>query len=185
LKIIMLEKNKKNYENKYDALTIAKYLLSLDKDRKYFNDNFNDKITKNEITLANTIKGNFRLNQILYLLQISHYQKYKQLLFKDKLYAWDNGVVIYRVYTHFQKLYHNLDNQKTQDISEETKEFIDRHFDYLKDIPDEDLQEFSYTDPVWHSTWNQSLQPEIKLTNKENQEIYQRFCPRWFQELGL
>jgi len=35
---------------------------------------------------------------------------------------------------------------------EETKEFITKHFNHLKDISDRELQEFSYTDPVWSST---------------------------------
>ena len=86
-----------NNKPKYDALTIAKYLLSLDKEKKYF-------VTKkmeNKTTLAVAIRGNFRLNQMLYLLQISYYQKYKQLLFEDKLYAWEHGVIVYSVYTHF------------------------------------------------------------------------------------
>ena len=68
---------------KYEALTIAKYLLSLDPDREYFT----NKKTKNKFTLATIIKGNFRLNQMLYLLQISYHINDNRLLFKDKLYA--------------------------------------------------------------------------------------------------
>jgi uncharacterized phage-associated protein len=82
---------------KYNALSIAKYLLSLDPKREYFN----NKRTKNKITLRTITAGNFRLHQILYLLQIFHQLKYGQPLFSDNLYAWENGIVVYKVHTHF------------------------------------------------------------------------------------
>jgi hypothetical protein len=68
---------------KHNALNIAKYLLSLDKNREYFD----NKKTENEINLSSVIRGNFRLNQILYLLQILYYLEHKELLFEDNLYA--------------------------------------------------------------------------------------------------
>ena len=68
---------------KYKALSIAKYLLSLDKDREYFE----NKRTEHKITSATITVGNFRLNQMLYLIQILYYLKYKNLLFEDKFYA--------------------------------------------------------------------------------------------------
>jgi uncharacterized phage-associated protein len=89
--------NTKNEQVEYNALSIAKYLLSLDENREYF-------ITKkmeNKIVLSTGIRGNFRLNQMLYLLQILYYLEHGRFLFKDNLYAWENGVVVYSVYTHF------------------------------------------------------------------------------------
>jgi uncharacterized phage-associated protein len=84
-------------KTKYNALSVAKYLLSLDPKREYFD---NKKMT-NKIILATVMRGKFRLNQMLYLLQILHYLKYQELLFEDNLYAWEHGVVVYSVYTHF------------------------------------------------------------------------------------
>ena len=84
-------------ETKHNALSIAKYLLSLDEDREYFN---NEKM-ENEITFATVIRGNFRLNQMLYLLQMLYYLEHKQLLFKDNLYAWEHGAIVYSIYTRF------------------------------------------------------------------------------------
>jgi len=77
------EGRQKNTRTKYDALSIAKYLLSLDEEREYFD---NKKI-ENKITLAVAIRGNFRLNQMLYLLQMFYYLEHKELLFEDNLYA--------------------------------------------------------------------------------------------------
>jgi uncharacterized phage-associated protein len=132
---------------KYNAISIAKYLLSLDKERKYFN---NKKMT-NGTTMATVIRGNFRLNQILYLLQIIYYLENKQPLFEDKLYAWEHGVIVYSVYTHFWSLYLNL-NSKEIIENQKIKEFITKCFEYLKNLPDRVLQEFSYNDPAWSST---------------------------------
>lgn len=169
-------------KNKYNALSIAKYLLSLDPEREYFD---NKKI-KNKIILSTTIRGIFRLNQILYLLQILYYLKYKKMLFEDNLYAWENGVVVYSVYTHFWTLYHNMNGKDIKDIEDkETKEFIDEYFKYLRNIPDDALQEFSYFDPARSSTWAKSPQPDIHFTNEENLEFYQRFRSRWLQEVKL
>ncbi len=82
---------------KYNALSIAKYLLSLDPKREYF---ITKKMT-NKTTLTTAITGNFRLNQMLYFFQILYYLKYEKSLFNDKIYAWENGMVVYSVYTHF------------------------------------------------------------------------------------
>src|SRR3954470_20832040 len=106
---------------KYNALSIAKYLLSLDPGREYFN----NKRTKNKITFNTTTVGRFRIHQILYLLQIFHYFKYSKPLFEDKFYAWENGVVVYKVYTHFWELYNGFNGQEIKNIEEEeTKKFI-------------------------------------------------------------
>src|SRR5438045_3092462 len=113
---------------KYEALTIAKYLLSLDPDREYF---VKEKMT-NKITLTTTTRGSFRLKQMLYFLQILHYLKHEKLLFDDKIYAFENGMIVYKVYTHFSELYHSLNNQNIEEIDKETKSFIDKFFNYLK-----------------------------------------------------
>ncbi|KLL03042.1 MAG: hypothetical protein MRECE_11c006 [Mycoplasmataceae bacterium CE_OT135] len=169
-------------EPKYDALTIAKYLLFLDKDREYFT---TGKMT-NKTTLTTIIKGNFRLNQVLYLLQIFYFLEHNQFLFKDKLYAWENGVIVYSVYTHFWSLYNNINDEGIKDIeNKETEQFIKGCFKHLKSIPDRILQEFSYNDPARFSTWSKSLQPDIHFTNKENLEFYQQFRSRWLQEARL
>lgn len=173
---------KKAELTKYDALSIAKYLFSLDPEREYF---VNKKMT-NKTTLATVIKGNFRLNQILYLIQIIYYLEHKKLLFSDNLYAWEHGIVIYSVYTRFPSLYNNINGKEVKDIEDkEIKKFIDECFKYLKNIPDSALQEFSYFDPARSSVWARSPQPNVHFTDKENLEFYQRFCSRWLQEVRL
>ena len=83
---------------RYEALSVAKYLFSLDPDRKYFND---AKKISTGVGFSKVLLGNWRLNQILYLLQVFHYVKYGQFLFKDNLYAFDNGFIVYDAYRNF------------------------------------------------------------------------------------
>lgn len=167
---------------RYNALSITKYLLSLDPNREYFT----TKKMTNKTTLTTTITGNFRLNQILYFLQILYYLKYENPLFNDKIYAWENGMIVYSVYTHFSELYHNLSSQNIKNIEDkETKKFIEKSFKFLKTIPDKKLQELAYTDPVWSSTWSRSSHPEINFTDKENIKVYQQFRSHWLQEVRL
>ncbi len=140
---------KKTQLPKYNALSITKYLLSLDPKREYF---ITKKMT-NKTTLTTTITGNFRLNQMLYFLQILYYLKYEKSLFNDKIYAWENGMIVYSVYTRFSELYHNINGKDVKDIEDkETRKFIDKCFKFLKNISDRKLQELAYTDPVWFST---------------------------------
>jgi hypothetical protein len=68
---------------KTDALSVARYLIFLDCKRDYFN----TKRMKTRLSLTQIIKGNFRLNQTLYLLQILYHLNYKEILFDDKIYA--------------------------------------------------------------------------------------------------
>lgn len=82
----------------YEAISIAKYLFSLDPKRNYFND-------KRKIStgagFSKVLLGNWRLNQILYLLQVFHYVKYGNFLFRDSLYAFDSGFIVYDAYRNF------------------------------------------------------------------------------------
>ena len=62
----------KKWETNTSALTIAKYLLSYDPQRKYF--------TKKE--------GNFRLNSLLHITQMLHCAKYGKLAFQETMIAY-------------------------------------------------------------------------------------------------
>ena len=55
------------------AVEIAKFLFSLDPDRKYF---------------TNSSTGNFRLNTMLHISQMLHCAKYGEVLFKEPLIAY-------------------------------------------------------------------------------------------------
>lgn len=107
-------------------------------------------------------------------------------MFNDKFYAWESGMIVYSVYTHFSELYYNMNGKSIKEIEDkETKKFIEKCFNYLRTTSDEALQEFAYTDPVWSSTWGRSSQPEINFTDKANLGIYRQCCSHWLQEAKL
>jgi hypothetical protein len=91
----------------YSALDVAKYLLSLDNKndwglRKYFTlrlISFGE-----EPDSSQTREGNFRLNKILHMCQIFHCIKYGKPLFGDRMEAYENGAIIYKVRLDFMKL---------------------------------------------------------------------------------
>jgi len=82
----------------YRARDIANYFLQLDQSGKMFN--------TSDLMEANSRRfwtGNARLNKYLHLAQNIYFVKYGQHLFRDNLYAYDNGGVVTDVH---EKLYH-------------------------------------------------------------------------------
>ena len=161
---------------KYSALSVAKYLFTLDPERKYFSDK--KKISTGE-GFSTILLGNWRLNQILYLLQVFHYVKYDKFLFQDDLYAFDNGFIIYDAYRNFWTLY----NGKWFDIEvegikeNETKNFLDHYFHYFQQYTNQELQEFYKEDPAWIDSWLENkTEPKIEFS-LHNLSYYQTFLP--------
>lgn len=161
---------------RYEAISIAKYLFSLDPKRNYFND-------KRRIStgtgFSSVLIGNWRLNQILYLLQIFHYVKYGKFLFKDDLYAFDNGFVIYDAYRNFWTLYNGqyFDNGVKDIHDKETKQFIKQYFNYFKNYTIKGLEEWYTTDPAWIEAWlERKKEPKIDFDQK-TLTYYQNFLP--------
>src|SRR5439155_9665967 len=76
---------------KYEALSIVKYLLSLDTNQEYF---------QIRVDNPDNSLGNRRLNWMLHLLQIFYYTKYDRLLFTDEMIALENGAVVYEIYRY-------------------------------------------------------------------------------------
>lgn len=167
-------------QSKTDALSVTRYLLFLDSERKYFD----TEVVKNKYTSSVMIRGNFRLNQILYLLRILYHLNYKKILFDDKIYAWEHGMIFYSVYSRFWELYWQDDKQGEKAIkNEEIKGFINRMFDFLKTIPDENLQAFVYNDPAWYSTWAKISEPSIDFAEEKYFDNHQRVYSRLLQKV--
>ena len=153
-------------EARYSALTVAKYLFSLDPKREYFRSN---KKISTGAGFSSPLLGNWRLNQMLYLLQIFHYVKYNKFLFKDALYAFDNGFIVYDAYRNFWAL---CDKawflNKVENIHDkETKEFIRLLFDYFKSYSNKGLEEWYANDPAWIEAWmERKKEPKVEFDAK-------------------
>jgi len=137
----------------YEALSIAKYLFSLeDPHKEYF------KSTKKISTgagFSTILLGNWRLNQILYLCQVFYYVKHGKFLFKDDLYAFDNGFIVYDAYRNFwalcDKAWFLNKVESVQD--KEVRKFIKMVFNYFKKHTQRGLQEWYTNDPAWIEAW--------------------------------
>jgi uncharacterized phage-associated protein len=125
------------------AIEVAKYLLSLDPERKYFKDK---KMTSRvEETNPPTI-GNFRLNKMLHICQMLHYAKYGEPLFSEYLRAYPRGAIVYIVFKNFFNLFHEELEPQEILIREEKKEFISKIYYYFKKNSDQELENFSHDD---------------------------------------
>ena len=163
----------KQKQAKYDALTIAKYLFSLDPERKYFS----TKKISTSTGLSSIILGNFRLNQMLYLLQIFYYVKNHQFLFRDDLYAFDNGFIVYDAYRSFWFLYDNEQfGNGVEDIRDKKiKGFLNKLFSHFKQYSTKELEEFYNEDLAWIETWQEEKkEPKVEF-NSEVLNFYETF----------
>ncbi len=145
------------------AEKVAKYFLSKDKNNKYFNTNLI------KLNGRDCYEGNVRLNKYLYFAQTVYIAKYGELLFNEKVLAYENGPVVKEV----QEKYSILVNTKEEvELDEKIKSFLDKIFDALKNATCEELVEISHEDTAWkelsRSTYNA---PEIDVAKyKEKYE---------------
>lgn len=159
-------KNIQLKEAKYEALTIAKFLFSLDPKREYFR---GDKKISTGAGFSNPLLGNWRLSQMLYLLQVFHYVKYGYFLFKDDLYAFDNGFFVYDAYRNFWALHDKawFLNEAGNIQDKETKDFIRLLFNYFKNYSNKGLEEWYTNDPSWIEAWmERKKEPKIEFDPK-------------------
>lgn len=125
------------------AKDVALYFLHLDEDKTLF-----DKDSVMECNGSTFYVGNARLNKFLHLAQNIHIAKYSEPLFLEDIYAYNNGGVIKKIQENYPVLLAKRD-QPYGDISQETKMFLTRLFNILKDAPVERLIELSHEDPEW------------------------------------
>jgi len=144
------------------ALTVAKYFLSKDKDRKLFNNNVV------ELNGRRFYEGNARLNKYLFLSEVVYLAKYEKLLFDEDFKAYDNGPVIEEIMGAYARL-----NPNNTDINEDIKEFLDKIYLSLENATYEELIEISHEDPEWIKLKNETrTAPTMNLKN--NIEEYKK-----------
>lgn len=158
----------------YEALVIAKHLFSLDPKREYFS---NSKTIKTGTGLAMVLLGNWRLNQMLYLLQTFHYVKYGNFLFQDNLYAFDNGFIVYDVYRDFWALYDKawFLHRTKDNLDKKTKDFVKMIFFHFKDYPNQRLEDWYTHDPTWANSWlEKKKEPKVEF-DAQSLRFYKNF----------
>ncbi|KLU60054.1 hypothetical protein CEB3_c34850 [Peptococcaceae bacterium CEB3] len=65
-------------------------------------------MSQNYDTPQNTYDGNMKLQKLLYFAQLIHMAKYGEVLFKDPIYAFENGPVVENVRQDYKRCYYQL-----------------------------------------------------------------------------
>ena len=147
----MLEKkeirNKKNISQKerVSALSVAKYFLSLDPERKYF---VNQKMARGEEDSIPII-GNFRLNKLLQITQILYAAKEGKYLFSEEFLAFEHGGIIYKIYHDFHFLVDLQNHSIVGKLSSFLKIFLAKIYNFFKPYTNQQLEKFVHEDPAW------------------------------------
>lgn len=141
---------------------VAKYFLSKDKDKKLFNTNLVN------INGRSCYEGNIRLNKYLYFAQTVYLAKYGELLFEEPIQAFDNGPIVKEVMVKYAAMQANGNNEIQLD--EETKVFLDKIYEALKQASYQELVEITHEDTAWKElsdkTYNAPVIDIIKYQEK-------------------
>jgi uncharacterized phage-associated protein len=138
-------KKNKLLQAEYSAISVAKYLLSLDPKREYFN---LDLMSRKEDWESAPIEESFRLNKLLHICQMLYCAKYKKPLFKEQMLSFEHGAVVEIVRTNFVQLYSALSRGGINLLTKD-KSFIKKVFNYFRTSDNEELENFSHDDPAW------------------------------------
>lgn len=140
-----LTKKELSLKGKYAALKVAKYLISLDPQRKYFTLQW---MKPKEGWESTPREGSFRLNKLLHICQMLYCAKYQKPLFKESMLAFEHGGVVEDVRTGFLELYHIIGKEKSS-LEKNDQKFTQQIFVYFSQKKDDELENFSHDDPAW------------------------------------
>ena len=136
------------------AIDVAKYFLAKDSDQKVFTKNL---IEKNG---RKFYEGNARLNKYLHMAQNFYIAKTGNKLFKDDLYAYDNGAVALNVQENYAVL---LSRKDIPTFEPDVRDFLDRIYKLLENATLDELIELSHEDSEWDA--------KHKYYSKERQQM--------------
>ena len=124
------------------VIDAARFLLSLDPERVYFNKKL---YTSNGRTFY---EGNARLNKMLHLAHNIYIGKTGTLLFDSPFYAFDNGGIASEVQDNYAMLLGTSKNNE-HSLDEEIQIYLKKIFLIYKDAPIDELVEIDHEDPAW------------------------------------
>lgn len=122
------------------AIDVARFFLALDIDRKLFTQNLVERNGKN------FYEGNARLNKYLHIAQNLYIAKTGEKLFRDDLFAFDNGAVVPYVRNNFMSLYYS---DIVPQIPDKYLEFLNKVYKAFRNATIDDLIEISHEDNEW------------------------------------
>ncbi|MBQ3543979.1 MAG: DUF4065 domain-containing protein [Lachnospiraceae bacterium] len=126
-----------------DKFYVANYILSLDKEKKYFT---KELINRNGRTFY---EGNARLNKIMHLSQNIYLAKTGTLLIDADFYAYDNGAVIPEIQNNYSRIISQEYLDDYTNMTEEEKNFLTKMFVAFSCAPIDELIEIDHEDNEW------------------------------------
>lgn len=164
----------------YSALTIAKYLLSLDRKRNYFTLKWIDPKERWESIPR---EGSFRLNKMLHLCQMLYCAKYKKPLFWEKMLAFEHGAIVESVRIDYIKLHWTLGKQEIE-MEKDDKNFVKKVFNRFCSESNDTLENLSHDDPAW-KLGKEKINPQIMPLDERLINYYYDLLEDTLEEIGV
>lgn len=147
---------------------IAKYILSLDEN----NDIFINNLIK--LNGHDCYEGNVRLNKYLHIMQMVYIALTGNKLFREEMYAFDNGVVVNTVMNNYNYLKNTKNSYNLTDTK--VRDYLKRMFDILRYAPLPDLIEISHQDEEWKKKHNFYQKKDQLIDVDSQKENYKMMC---------
>ena len=147
-----------------DAVSVAKYFISKDKDRKLFNKNVV------EYNSRSFYEGNARLNKYLFLAQVVYLAKYEKKLFSDDFVAYDNGPIVLDIMTSYGRL---VSKEEDVQLPVDVKNFLDKIYFSLENATYEELIDITHEDPEWITLSKDTYNAPI-MNLEKNIDVYKK-----------
>lgn len=151
-----------------DKLYVAKYLLSLDKEKRYF--------TKELIERNNRVFyiGNARLNKLMHLSQNIYLAKCGKLLIDADFYAYDNGAVIPEIQSNYSRIISQNNSCDSSLMTEDERVFLYKMFLAFANAPIDELIEIDHEDNEWIAKHRGLTLQEQKMDTLSREKEYQK-----------
>ena len=143
---------------------VANFFLSLDPDRKLFNQKL---ISKNGATFY---EGNARLNKYLHLTQNIYLAMTGTLLIDTQFYAYSNGAVIPSIQRDYRML--SSKAKLTGTLSVQEQEFLIKFFRAFENADIDEIIEIDHEDNAWKEKRNGTTLAEQKIDTLAHTEEY-------------
>lgn len=117
-----------------------------------------------------------KLQKICYYAYAWYYSLYDKQLFNNNFEAWEHGPVDPLLYQKYKKYgYSTIYNNKSVDIDDEVKSFLDMIIDKYGDLSAGDLEDLSHSELPWKKARGNKLSFEPSndpITNEYIKEFY-------------
>lgn len=117
--------------------------------------------------LPNSWAGNTKLQKLLFFSWLIHFYNFKESLFEDDFFAFENGPVVENVRKSYKNDYFTLKNKPLPKYSEKEMETLILTNEIFGDSTSDELIEISHKSPIWDKYFKKSI-----VSSSEENVIY-------------